>query len=206
MGCCCKMICKGCDYANQMRENEEGLEHRCAFCREPLSKSEEEYDRKVMKRVKKYNDPVAMTTVGKNHYRERDYQKALEYWAKAAESGNVEAHFMLGIRYDNGEGVEKDMKRAVYHYEKAAIGGQPGARFSLAAYEWSNCRFGRATRHQIIAANLGFEPSLKAIKDLVEAEIVSKEEYAAALRGYQTAVDATKSAERKKAEEAERNG
>ena len=31
------MICKGCDYDNQMREHEEGLEHRCAFCREPLA-------------------------------------------------------------------------------------------------------------------------------------------------------------------------
>src|SRR6056300_412839 len=36
MTCCCKIICKGCCYANQKRESEGGLEHRCAFCREPF--------------------------------------------------------------------------------------------------------------------------------------------------------------------------
>src|SRR5210317_1224568 len=36
--CCCKRICNGCDYANQVREMEQGLEHKCAYCREQLQK------------------------------------------------------------------------------------------------------------------------------------------------------------------------
>jgi hypothetical protein len=55
-------------------------------------------------------------------------------------------------------------------------------------------------KHQIIAANLGYEPSLKPIKYMFVAGIVSKEEYAAALRGFQAAVNETKSAEREKGE------
>ena len=38
MGCCCKSICKGCFHANTKRESEGGLEHKCAFCREPIAK------------------------------------------------------------------------------------------------------------------------------------------------------------------------
>jgi hypothetical protein len=63
-----------------------------------------------------------------------------------------------------------------------------------------NGRFERAAKHFIIAANLGSEDSLKLIKFLFVQGIVSKEQYAAALRGYQSAVNETKSAEREKAE------
>ena len=48
--CCCKIICLGCDNANQEREREQGLEKRCAFCREPLPKTQEAADRNYMKR------------------------------------------------------------------------------------------------------------------------------------------------------------
>ena len=54
-------------------------------------------------------------------------------------------------------------------------------------------------KHYIIAANLGCDTSLQQVKALFVDGIVSKEEYAAALRGYQTAVDATKSDGRDKA-------
>jgi tetratricopeptide (TPR) repeat protein len=201
MTCCCKSICNGCNYANKKREIEQGLEHRCAFCREPMSKSDEESDKQIMKRIKKHNDPVAMTEMGKTHYHEGDYGKALEYWTKAAELSDAAAHSCVGILYFKGDGVEKDMKKAVYHWEQASIGGHPQARGYLAGYEFENGRFERAAKHYIIAANLGCDNSLKAIKDLFVEGIVKEEEYAAALRGYQAAVDATKSAGREKAEE-----
>ena len=101
---------------------------------------------------------------------------------------------------DGAMGVEKDEKKAMHHLEKAAIDGHPGARHNLAVHEMSNGRFVRAAKHQIIAAKLGFEPSLKCVKDLFIEGMVSKEDYAAALRGYQAAVDATKSAGRDKSE------
>ena len=69
--CCSKSICRGCEYANKQREIEAGLEHRCAFCREPLPKSEEESDKRRMKRVKK-NDPVAMQQMGQKRREEGD--------------------------------------------------------------------------------------------------------------------------------------
>jgi tetratricopeptide (TPR) repeat protein len=201
MSCCCKVICNGCNYANQKREFEQGLEPRCAFCREPSPKSDEEHNKNVMERIKK-NDPVAMTQMGKIHEKEGDFGKALEYWAKAAELGDADAHCGLGMLYYNGTGVEKDEKKFVYHFEQAAIGGHTSARGLLAAHEIENGRSERAVKHCIINANLGCDESLKYIKMLFVQGVASKEEYAAALRGYQAAVNETKSAERDKAEEA----
>jgi tetratricopeptide (TPR) repeat protein len=158
--CCCKIICKGCDYANKKREREGGLEHRCAFCREQLPEAVEEFHKRIMKRIKK-NDPVAMIEMGKRHYHEGDYGKALECLTKAAELGDVAAHSCLGDLYYQGEGVEKDMTKALPHLEKAAIGGHPDARSLLADYEVINGRLKRAAKHLIINANLGCNTSLK---------------------------------------------
>jgi TPR repeat protein len=199
MGCCCKIICDGCNYANWRREREAGLEHRCAFCREPAPNSDEESEKQVMERVKK-NDLNAMIHMGKKHHREGDFGKAFENYTKVAESGDAEAHACLGTLYLKGDGVEKDMNKAVYHFEQAAMGGDPGARSLLANYDMKNGRLERAAKHYIIAANLGHDNSLKLIKHLFVKGIVSKEDYAAALRGHQAAVDATKSAEREAAE------
>jgi tetratricopeptide (TPR) repeat protein len=197
MPCCCKVICLGCEYANMKRENEQGLEHRCAFCREPVSNTMGEINKNIMKRIKK-NDPVAMVHIGKKHYHQGEYDKALQYWTKAAELGDVDAHSCLGDMYYEGHGVEKDMKKAVYHLEQAAIGGHPQARVLLAIHEEENGRMERAAKHLMINANLGFDDSLKCVKDFFVAGIVSKEDYAAALRGCQAAVNETKSAERVK--------
>jgi tetratricopeptide (TPR) repeat protein len=201
MSCCCKTICKGCCYANEKREVEQGLKHRCAFCREPKPKSREQSVKNIMKRIKK-NDPVAMVHMGRRHYCEGDYQKAFKYWTEAAELGDVDAHYCMGSLYYKGNGVDKDEKKAVYLWEKAAIGGHHHARVTLAAHEKIKGRFDRAAKHYIINANLGCNESLKAIKVLFVQRVVSKDEYTAALRGYQAAVNETKSAEREKAEAA----
>ena len=199
MGCCSKIICKGCEYANQKREDEQGLERRCVYCREPTPKSMAEYNKRVMKRVKK-NDPVAMIDMGKKHYHEGDYRKALEFHRKAAALGEIAAHFCLGDLYYNGNGVEKDVNKAIHHLEQAAIGGHTAARQLLVDHEQKNGRYERAAKHLIINANLGCEESLQHVKTSYIRGICSKEDYAAALRGYQAAVNETKSAEREEAE------
>jgi hypothetical protein len=198
MSCCCKIICNGCERANVKREDEARLERRCAFCREPTPKSEGEAFKNIMKRIKK-NDPVAMTEKGKQHEKKGHCGKALEYYIKAAELGDAAAHFCLGCSYNKGKGVEKDDEKAVHHWEQAAIGGHPSARVLLASHVMENDRFEIAAKHYIIAAKLGHDDSLDMIKEFFIGGIVSKEDYAAALRGYQAAVDATKSAEREKA-------
>ena len=56
-------------------------------------------------------------------------------------------------------------------------------------------------KHFIIAAKLGHDEALAVVKDHFLRGFVSKEDYEAALRGHQAAVDATKSTQRDAAEE-----
>ncbi len=205
MRCCSKLICMGCHYANHKREDEAGLEHRCPYCREPVPKSMEDFDKYSKNRIKK-NCPVALTEMGKRRRDEGDYESAIEYFTNAAELGDTDAHFELSCLYLGRQGVEKDMKKWLYHSEEAAIGGHPEARHNLGCIEADNGRFERARKHWIIAANLGNQTSLEGLRQIYADGHASKEEYADALRAYQAAVDATKSLDREKAEEAINNG
>ena len=67
-------------------------------------------------------------------------------------------------------------------------------------------RTDRALKHSMIAAKLGHDKSMKDLKMGYAMGLVRKEDFAAALRGHQAAVDATKSPQRDAAEEAKKNG
>ena len=203
--CCSQRFCKGCEYANKMRELEQGLEHKCPYCREPMPKTKKEAEKMNMKRVKA-NDPLATFKMGVKCELEGDYSGAFEHYTKAATLGNMSAHYNLSVFYAEGEGVEKDEKKEVYHLEEAAIGGHAGARFNLGCYEGNRGRHERAMRHFIIAAKLGDDGALDRLKNCFRMGLVTKEDYAAALRGHQTAVDVTKSEQRDTAEKAIQEG
>jgi len=175
------------------------LERKCPFCRHPVPNSQEEADRNYMKRVEA-NDPFALCHMGEKRCDEGDYKGAVDYFKKAVKLGDADAHYNLSILYKDGEGgVEKDEKKEVYHLERAAIGGNPDARYDLGIAEWHKCRHARAVKHFIIAAKLGHDDSLRSLKDCYRKGLVSKEDFAAALRGHQAADDATKSPEREEA-------
>ena len=69
---------------------------------------------------------------------EGDHDSSFEYLTKASELDDSEAHFRLGMMYYEGEGVEKDDEKSNYHWEKAAIGGHPIARYNLAGIDEEN--------------------------------------------------------------------
>jgi len=204
MHCCSQVICKGCYYANRMREREQSLPTLCPYCRHPAPKTEEawkeETEKRRMKRLEA-NDPVALQELGVDHYHDGDYGSSIKCWRKAAVLGDVVSHYQMSIMYREGKGVQKDMKKAIYHAEQAAIGGDPKARYNLGVEEMNNGRIQRAVRHHIIAASLGYEKSLEVLRKHYAAGCVQKNDFAAALRAHQAAVDATKSPQREKGEE-----
>ena len=202
MGCCSKLVCKGCARANHLRLHEAKLEQRCPFCRKPTPKTEEEGFRQNMNRIKA-NDPVALHQQGVASFLKGDCIRAFRSLTKAAALGYAEAHYNLACLYHDGQGVEKDESKMMYHWEEAAIAGHPDARYNLGAYEWSNYNNDeRAVKHYVIAATQGHDESIKALMDLFRHGCVSKEELASALRAHQAAVEATKSPQRLAAEEA----
>eukprot|EP00985_Skeletonema_marinoi_P022910 scaffold14880_cov90-Skeletonema_marinoi.AAC.5 len=193
--CCSKVICNGCNIANVSREYKQKLNIRCPFCRHLYSKSEEENERRRKKRFEA-NDPFALREVGRKHFDDRDYERAFEYFTKAADLGDVEAQFNLLLMYREGLGVEKDEKMELYYEEEAAISGDPSTRYSLGCHEGGNGRYDRAVKHWIIAAKLGDDDSIEKLKEMYKCGYVSKQDFASALRGHQAAVDATKSPQR----------
>jgi len=198
--CCTKIICHGCLYANHKREMEEfQVGQKCPYCRTPLPKDDAEVDRMAKRRIEA-NDPCAIMKVGSDHYDEGDYESAFEYYAKAAKLGDMEAHQQLGHMYMEGKGVELDMKKAIYHWEEAAIGGHPSARSNLGVLEGQRGRYDKAAKHFIIAANQGFDVAVEHLKEGYKGGHVSKDVFGEALRAYQGAVDATKSPHREAAE------
>ncbi len=191
--CCSKMICNGCLYV--MRKGNEALRYLCPFCRHPFPKTKAECKANVARRMEA-NEPVAMRIAGQMHYSEGDYDKAFQYWTKSAGQGDAVSHYRLSFMYRYGEGVEKEIKKSIHHWEEAAIAGHLEARFRLGVYEWKRGNKERAVKHWIIASNLGEEKSLKELRQAYVERLLSKEDYNAALRAYQTAVDATKSPQR----------
>jgi len=196
--CCSEAICKGCSQAHCLHQLQQRQYPTCPFCRHPVPKSQEEANKNMMKRAVA-NDPAALSGMGRLYCNEGEYETAFDYLTKAAALGDMDAHYNLSRLYQEGQGVEKDEEKELYHLEEAAIAGHPTARYSLACIEMMNDRFVRAVKHHIIAANLGYDDSIQALKEFYKRGLVSKEDFAAALRGHQAAVDATKSPQREAA-------
>ena len=129
----------------------------------------------------------------------QDRAKANELYLKAGKLGCASAYFNLGNAYDNGYGVEFDMKKAKHYWELAAMNGSVQARHNLGVDEYEAGNLQRAYKHLIIAASAGYKESLDAVKGGYMGGIVTKEEYANTLREYQKSQDETKSDARDKA-------
>ncbi len=59
------------------------------------------------------------------------YRKGVDGYRKAAEQGDADGQFKLGVRYERGEGVPKDYAQAVLCYRKAAEQGDAVAQQTL---------------------------------------------------------------------------
>ena len=198
--CCMKRVCHGCNVAAQKR----GMDD-CPFCRTPIQEDDDAALALVQMRVGA-KDPVAIQFLGSQYYHgkcglERNVPRAIELWTEAAELGSTEAQFILGNKYNEGEGVMQDTAKAVQHWEKAACQGHVKSRHNLGFIEIRNGNYERAVRHFLIAARMGDKESLDNIKDMLVQGDATKQQYAEALKGYQDSVQETKSPERDNAKE-----
>ncbi|EJK56180.1 hypothetical protein THAOC_23985 [Thalassiosira oceanica] len=196
--CCMKRICNGCDYAAEKR----GMDD-CAFCRTPIPDNDADSLEMIQARVVK-KDPEATFFLGQQYFfghlgLQKDSRKGVELYTEAAELGSVEALFSLGVVYEIGEGVQKDVAKAAVFYEKAAMQGCPLSRHKLGCVEGQKRNHDRAVRHFLISAKMGYKDSIEIIKEMFMAGVTTKEQYAEALRGYQDAVEEMKSHDRDEA-------
>jgi TPR repeat protein len=73
----------------------------------------------------------ADTAAGLAAFKNKDYQRAYREWKAAAEAGQAEAQFDLGVLYAQGLGVQRDLTVASDWYRKAADQGNAEAQFAL---------------------------------------------------------------------------
>ena len=199
--CCVKRLCRGCEMAAIRR----GM-FDCPFCRSPRSNGDPESHLALVQKRVDAKDPEAIAFLADKHYfgllgLEKDVPRAIELWTEAAERGLTDAHYSLGKIYCEGGGVSPDQVKAIHHYEVAAMQGHVEARCNLGGVEHMNGNYGRAVRHWLISAKMGDELSLEMIKMMFLEGNATKEQYADALRGYQDAIEETKSPERDEAKE-----
>ena len=149
-------------------------------------------------------DPVAIYFIGEK-YRDgmmglrKDLRKALELFTQAAELGSNDALCHLGVAYQCGKGVQEDKAKAVHFWSKAAMQGHVESRHNLGMSEGKKGSYDRAAKHFLISAKMGDEDSLEMFKKYYMAGGATREQYTEALKGYQDAVEGTKSHDRDEA-------
>ena len=194
--CCGKVICHGCIHADRIENNRE----ICAFCRAPEATSNGERMERLNKRVE-VGDAQVMFELGVKYSKgskglQQNYNKAMELLLQAGELGHAASHCNIGFHYYNGQGVEKDEKKAKYYYELAAMHGNAHARHNLGAMEFKAANMNRAVKHWIISAAAGHDDALKQIRDCFLRGHATKDDFEKALRAHKEAKDEMKSDQR----------
>ncbi|MEO0878609.1 MAG: tetratricopeptide repeat protein [Pseudomonadota bacterium] len=96
-----------------------------------------------------------------------DHIKALDYFKQAADLGEVEAQYNVGVAYLIGRGVEKDYKTAEGWLRLAAEKGNPDAQYNLALLHDTDFLGARDPEKTLqwmqAAADKGLPPALNAL-------------------------------------------
>eukprot|EP00956_Cyclotella_meneghiniana_P012964 scaffold18557_cov25-Cyclotella_meneghiniana.AAC.2 len=174
----------------------------CPFCN--AVDSDQEIINRLTERMEKYNDPEAMDVLG-GCYNEGlrglpvDKPKPFGLFRCASELGCAGGHYNLASAYELGNGTEVDRKKAVHHFQIAAMMGNMLARHNLGATEANNGNKQRAMKHFMIAAESGLEVSLDTVIECYSQGYLTKEDFEKTLRGYHASCVETKSDQRDRA-------
>ena len=199
--CCGKFLCQGCCRA-AVAAREPGDDILCPFCRYDIlnSPSENKHIEEFKKRMEA-GDAVAFLQMGHCYNRggqglQQDHVKANELFLRAGELGCAEGYRSVAFAYYNGDGVERDEKKAMYYYELAAMRGDVTSRHNLGMFEEHEGNMSRAVKHYMIAAGAGKDSSLKAIRDCFMNGNATKDEFEKALCAHKESKDEMWSSQR----------
>jgi TPR repeat protein len=122
-----------------------------------------------------------------------DYATAHALWSQAAADGDPEAMNNLGILYNKGLGVERDIEAAARLYLQAANLGFPNAQFNLANLHYNGDGLKRdyaeAARWYLAAAQGGHALAQLYLAEMYETGQGIARDEAEALRWYKASAD-----------------
>ncbi|QCO21229.1 sel1 repeat family protein [Acinetobacter cumulans] len=99
------------------------------------NKAEEIYRSKIIDNPYKSYEGLSKIYIEKGAFKE-----AFIYSKKAADLNNPEAEYNLGVFYEKGIYVEKDIEKALYWYERAAKKGHLDAKNNLEVIEFTKSK------------------------------------------------------------------
>ena len=108
----------------------------------------------------------AMLKLGDWYRNQSDFEKAFQYFEKAANAGNRDAMYDVGLMYLNGTGVKQNAKMAMDFLKKAAKEGNINAVHLLGDSYYSEEDFQKAFQFYLRAAETGHSGSMKCIGDM----------------------------------------
>lgn len=76
--------------------------------------------RKWYRESARRGEPKAMFSLGQIAYDEKDFSDALTWFTRASDAGHARSFYWMGKLYWRGDGVEKDRRRAMGCFHRAA--------------------------------------------------------------------------------------
>ena len=197
--CCGQTLCIGC--VMQFRDDHTN----CPFCRADENVSSEVHVQRIKDRMEK-NDPKAFHSLAYYHDigtmgLEQDSRKAHELWEQSlAIEPTRNTHYNLSKSYSvyyNERGVEKDLTKAMFHLETAAILGDDAARCDLGRHEQTMGNWEYAKKHWMLSAAAGCESCMNGrIKAAYLEGAVTEDEYSKTLSEHRQSIKETQSEQR----------
>ena len=110
----------------------------------------------------------------------RDRAKAEELYARAAELGSSQAHYLLADVYRQ----RGDWKKTKFHLEAAAMAGHEVARNNLGSMDGNSGNHDRAMKHLTIGASAGCYDAMQKLRLFFEEGFVSRGTIDSTLKAY----------------------
>lgn len=187
--------------------NTERLSMCCVLCNSEAPAGVDNILNLLLQRIEEDQDPNAMYILSGLYWGENGMKsnpkKALELCTRAAEADHAEACHELALIYCEGKyGIAQDLDKGKMLLFKAARLGSAVSLNALGGLMIQEGNVQLGTRYWLLGASNGEEFALHNVKKAFEGNAISKEDYASALRAYQTAHGATRSPRRDEMEKA----
>lgn len=108
------------------------VDAQCELCKSIFYNHDFGYNNEdIFECLKKCRVGFAYCHEGERLYSSKEYKQAFSRFKTAADMGTVPAERVLGLCYENGWGVEKDIDKAILWFQKAADDGNFNAQRSI---------------------------------------------------------------------------
>ena len=185
-GCCGKTICGGCNLQHQTKSVGR-TQDTCAFCREPIPRTDKECLARLIKRVK-LKDPKALHSMAMHFLHGRlglpmNQAKCIDLMRQAAALGNAVSQYQLATFHRTGEmGLGQNEEESRKYMEQAAEGGYLMARYNLGVEEHNKGNRAGAMRHLRLSAAGGAKWSMDSVIAYFEYGLLHHDDLAETLQ------------------------